>query len=179
MVSPIRVSSMVQSQPLMAPLEFQELYRKRRKVARFQMLEREISFLQEELKSCEGLEQASKCCKEIADFVMENSDPLLPMNNKSNKSNSFWKWLCWIPCFNMSWICCWYCDGCFPRCCYNCKSLSCNCDFLSMKCCIPSSWCNFLCPFIHKCCTCKCCWFCLSCPKVCPSSCCTSDNIIL
>ncbi|CAL0304801.1 unnamed protein product [Lupinus luteus] len=173
MASSKRVSSMVQLQPLMshkAPLQIQELYRKRREVARFQMLEREISFLQEELKSSEGLQQASKCCQEIADFVMTNSDPLLPMNNKSNKSNSFSKWLCWIPCFNMSWICCWYYDGCFPSCYYKCKSLSCNCDFLSMNCGIPSSCCNFWCPFIHKC---SC--FCQSCPKVCPSCCCTKS----
>ncbi|XP_019414300.1 PREDICTED: guanine nucleotide-binding protein subunit gamma 3-like [Lupinus angustifolius] len=154
---------MVQLQPLMSPkepLELQELYRKRREVARFQMLEREISFLQEELKSSEGLQKASICCQEITNFVMTNSDPLLPMNNKTNMSNSLWKWLCWIPCFNMSCICCCYYDGCFP---------SCNCDFLSMKC-SSSKWscCNFWCPFIHKC---SC--FCLSCQKICPNSCCS------
>ncbi|OIW19351.1 hypothetical protein TanjilG_03485 [Lupinus angustifolius] len=61
-----------------SPPEYPDLYGKRRESARVQMLEREISFLEEELKSVEGLQPASRCCKEMADFVIANSDPLLP-----------------------------------------------------------------------------------------------------
>ncbi|RDX84672.1 Guanine nucleotide-binding protein subunit gamma 3, partial [Mucuna pruriens] len=61
-----------------SPPEYPDLYGKRRDTARLHMLEREITFLEEELKSVEGLQPASRCCKEIADYVMANSDPLLP-----------------------------------------------------------------------------------------------------
>ncbi|KAH1209517.1 Guanine nucleotide-binding protein subunit gamma 3 [Glycine max] len=67
-----------------APSGYPDLYRKRRETAKIQMLEREISFLEEELKSSEGLQPASRCCKEIADFVMANSDPLLPTRTTSH-----------------------------------------------------------------------------------------------
>ncbi|KAG5116804.1 hypothetical protein JHK84_042917 [Glycine max] len=69
-----------------APSGYPDLYRKRRETAKIQMLEREISFLEEELKSSEGLQPASRCCKEIADFVMANSDPLLPTSKKNHQS---------------------------------------------------------------------------------------------
>ncbi|KAH1201102.1 Guanine nucleotide-binding protein subunit gamma 3 [Glycine max] len=61
-----------------SPPEYPDLYGKRRETARVHMLEREITFLEEELKSVEGLQPASRCCKEIADYVMANADPLLP-----------------------------------------------------------------------------------------------------
>ncbi|KAL2327280.1 hypothetical protein Fmac_020707 [Flemingia macrophylla] len=76
-----------------SPLPFPDLYGKRRQMAKLHMLEREISFLQEELKSSEGLQPASRCCKEINDFMMTNSDPLLPTSRKNRRSCSFWKWL--------------------------------------------------------------------------------------
>ncbi|KAK2449776.1 guanine nucleotide-binding protein subunit gamma [Trifolium repens] len=47
-----------------APPEYPDLYGKRREMAKIQMLEREISFLEEELKSSEGFQPASKCCTE-------------------------------------------------------------------------------------------------------------------
>ncbi|XP_058727742.1 guanine nucleotide-binding protein subunit gamma 3-like [Vicia villosa] len=75
------------------PPEYPDLYGKRREMARVQMLEREISFLEEELKSSEGFQPSSKCCKEIADFVTANSDPLLPMRKKNRKSCCLGKWL--------------------------------------------------------------------------------------
>ncbi|KAK7328808.1 hypothetical protein VNO77_22932 [Canavalia gladiata] len=87
-------SSMVLSLPLSSPNAlkgYQDLYGKRREMARVQMLEREISFLEEELKSSEGLQPASRCCKEITEFVVANSDPLTKKNRRSSR---FWKWLC-------------------------------------------------------------------------------------
>ncbi|KAK4760796.1 hypothetical protein SAY87_005689 [Trapa incisa] len=54
-----------------------DLYGKRRQMARVQLLEREIASLQDELKSVEGVQAASVCCKELDDFVRANSDPLL------------------------------------------------------------------------------------------------------
>ncbi|KAE8674369.1 guanine nucleotide-binding protein subunit gamma 3-like isoform X6 [Hibiscus syriacus] len=62
-----------------SPPEYPDLYGKRRETAKIQMLEREISFLeQEELKSVQGLQPASRYCKEVTDFVMAKSDPLAP-----------------------------------------------------------------------------------------------------
>ncbi|KDP33923.1 hypothetical protein JCGZ_07494 [Jatropha curcas] len=106
-----------------SPPEYPDLYGKRREMAKVQMLEREIGFLEEELKSVQGLHPASRCCKEITDFVVANPDPLIPTNRKKRRSCRFWRWLCGIPCFNFSWICCCCCSGCslglnLPRCCH-------------------------------------------------------------
>ncbi|KAG4949458.1 hypothetical protein JHK85_043327 [Glycine max] len=56
-----------------APSGYPDLYRKRRETAKIQMLEREISFLEEELKSSEGLQPASRCCKEYWPFCAVTS----------------------------------------------------------------------------------------------------------
>uniref|UniRef100_A0A6N2LBA4 G protein gamma domain-containing protein n=1 Tax=Salix viminalis TaxID=40686 RepID=A0A6N2LBA4_SALVM len=61
-----------------SPPEYPDLYGKRREMLKVQMLEREIGFLEEELKSVQGLQPASRCCKEVADFVVANPDPLIP-----------------------------------------------------------------------------------------------------
>ncbi|KAM1178806.1 hypothetical protein ACFX13_018378 [Malus domestica] len=105
-----------------SPPQYPDLYGKRRETARVQMLEREIGFLEDELKSVERLQPASRCCKEITDFVVANPDPLIPTNRKKRRSCRFWKWLCGMPCFSCSWIFCCCCDGCslhleMPRCC--------------------------------------------------------------
>ncbi|KAG8471862.1 hypothetical protein CXB51_036992 [Gossypium anomalum] len=76
-----------------SPPEYPDLYGKRREAAKTQMLEREISFLEEELKSVEDLQPVSRFCKEVTDFVMANSDPLIPTSRKNRKSCRFWKWL--------------------------------------------------------------------------------------
>ncbi|KAI4344617.1 hypothetical protein L6164_011822 [Bauhinia variegata] len=96
MATSISRSSTVRSLPPPSPKsppEYPDLYGKRREMARVQMLEREISFLEEELKSVQGLQPASRCCKEVAEFVLANSDPLLPTTKKSRRSCRFWKWL--------------------------------------------------------------------------------------
>ncbi|KAJ6958738.1 hypothetical protein NC653_040396 [Populus alba x Populus x berolinensis] len=38
----------------------------------------QFQFEQEELKSIQGLQPASTSCKEVTDFLMANSDPLMP-----------------------------------------------------------------------------------------------------
>ncbi|KAB5552492.1 hypothetical protein DKX38_009803 [Salix brachista] len=77
-----------------SPPEYPDLYGKRREMLKVQMLEREIGFLEEELKSVQGLQSASRCCKEVADFVVANPDPLIPTSRKKRRSCLFWKWLC-------------------------------------------------------------------------------------
>ncbi|XVF86918.1 hypothetical protein PTKIN_Ptkin18bG0079500 [Pterospermum kingtungense] len=54
-----------------------DLYGKRTQMFKVQALEREISLLQEELKSVEGLQPASRYCKEVDDFVGAKQDPLV------------------------------------------------------------------------------------------------------
>ncbi|KAJ6407290.1 hypothetical protein OIU84_010733 [Salix udensis] len=100
-----------------SPPEYPDLYGKRREMLKVQMLEREIGFLEEELKSVQGLQPASRCCKEVADFVVANPDPLIPTSRKKRRSCLFWKWLCGARCFNLSWICCCCSSGCcLPEC---------------------------------------------------------------
>ncbi|KAI8553329.1 hypothetical protein RHMOL_Rhmol05G0006900 [Rhododendron molle] len=48
-----------------SPPEYPDLYGKRRELAKVQMLEREIGFLEGELKFVESLPPASRCCKDI------------------------------------------------------------------------------------------------------------------
>ncbi|KAL4613792.1 hypothetical protein ACB092_07G006200 [Castanea dentata] len=152
-----------------SPPAYPDLYGKRRETAKVQMLEREIGFLEEELKSAQSLQPASRCCKEITDYVVANSDPFIPTNRKIRRPCRFWKWLCGMPCFNLSWICCCCCTGCSihlerPRC--SCCSCDCNpCKYCS---CNPCS-CNPC-----NCCFCVGCHFpkwrwCCSCPR---SNCC-------
>nr|KAJ0203677.1 hypothetical protein LSAT_V11C500279510 [Lactuca sativa] len=79
--------------PLPRPKSPPELYGKRRELAKVVMLEREIGFLQEELKSTETLQPASFCIKEVADYVIANPEPLITTGKKTRKSCGFWKWL--------------------------------------------------------------------------------------
>ncbi|RYR77270.1 hypothetical protein Ahy_A01g001722 isoform A [Arachis hypogaea] len=91
-------SSSLPSLPPPSPKSPPDLYGKRRDTARLHMLDREITFLEVELKNVEALQPASACCKEVADFVVANSDPLLPSSKKNRRSCRFWKWLCGLPC---------------------------------------------------------------------------------
>ncbi|CAI9286154.1 unnamed protein product [Lactuca saligna] len=115
--------------PLPRPKSPPELYGKRRELAKVVMLEREIGFLQEELKSTETLQPASYCIKEVADYVVANPEPLITTGKKTRKSCGFWKWLCGSSCFNMSWLCCCCCcNDCqlqMPRCCCSCSLPDC------------------------------------------------------
>ncbi|GAB2218193.1 hypothetical protein Droror1_Dr00001411 [Drosera rotundifolia] len=163
-----------------SPPPYPDLYGKRRELAMLQMLEREKGFLEEELKFVESLQPASRCCKEVADFVAAKSDPLILTKKQISRSCGLWRWLCgsWSCCF--SWFCC--CNGCSchlkrPTCsccspcdCNLCSSCSCSCSFPKSQCCS--------CPPCPCCCTmtscpkssCSCCKFKL--PSCLRSSCC-------
>ncbi|KAF3563543.1 hypothetical protein DY000_02018341 [Brassica cretica] len=106
--SPLAKPSLPPPRPK-SPPEYPDLYGKRREAARVQMLEREISYLeakvvdllnlgsyyiQGENKFIEGAQPASRCCKEVSDFVVANSDPLIPAQRKNRRHCRFWKWLC-------------------------------------------------------------------------------------
>ncbi|XP_058206533.1 guanine nucleotide-binding protein subunit gamma 3-like [Rhododendron vialii] len=184
-------SSSVPSLPPPRPPEYPALYGKRRELAKVQMLEREISFLEEELKFVHGLQPASRSCKEVADFVVANSDPLITSNRKIQRSCRFWKWLCRATCLNFSWICC---VGCIPRrerprCC-SCNLRGCclcfSCLVPKRGCCpCPRSRCldSFSCsssccfPRCPSCpdCSCRCRCSCPNCLKANPCFCCTKN----
>uniref|UniRef100_A0A0D3EDR0 Uncharacterized protein n=1 Tax=Brassica oleracea var. oleracea TaxID=109376 RepID=A0A0D3EDR0_BRAOL len=106
--SPLAKPSLPPPRPK-SPPEYPDLYGKRREAARVQMLEREIGYLeakvvdllnlgsyyiQGEIKFIEGVQPASRCCKEVSDFVVANSDPLIPAQRKNRRHCRFWKWLC-------------------------------------------------------------------------------------
>lgn len=158
-----------------SPPEYSDLYGKRREIAKIQMLEREIGFLEDELKSIQSLQPVSICCKEISDFIMANSDPLTPTCRAKHQRCRIWKWLCGFPCFNLSWLCCCSCTGCsvdvdIPRC---FDSKPCNFPSCSRSCCMPK--CSFFsCPSLSCCrnisCRRLCCFLSLpsiSCPHCC------------
>ncbi|WRX33144.1 hypothetical protein QQP08_025631 [Theobroma cacao] len=65
-----------------SPPDYPDLYGKRREAAKVQVLEREISFLEEELKSVEGLQPASRCCKEFCDGKLRSSNTNKPEESK-------------------------------------------------------------------------------------------------
>ncbi|KAK9715648.1 hypothetical protein RND81_06G179400 [Saponaria officinalis] len=173
-------SATVHSLPPPRPKSPPDLYGRRKEIARLQLLERERGHLEEELKFVEGLQPASRSCKEIVDYVSANSDPIIPINKKIRKSCRLRKWLCGSSCANRSWCCC--CTGCsikikVPDCCCCSFKECCSC----MRCSLPKCrcWCNpcFCCCTKNACCcsfksipcsnccrcNCKC-----SCPK-CPS----------
>ncbi|KAM7513527.1 hypothetical protein LguiA_003110 [Lonicera macranthoides] len=168
-----------------SPPEYPDLYGKRRELAKVLMLEREIDFLEEEMKYVEGLQPASPSCKEVADYVVANSDPLIPVSSKVRRSRGFWKWLCGKSSFYKSWICCY---GCSPRpqtsrCCNSnlrvcCSAPTCRCFFWPSSQCfskISRNCCTFRCNLCLDffCCKWKCC--CPKCPKVNPCLCCTEN----
>ncbi|XP_050231350.1 guanine nucleotide-binding protein subunit gamma 3-like isoform X2 [Mercurialis annua] len=114
-----------------------DLFGKRRQLVKVQILEREIGLLQEELKSVEGLQPASRSCKELNDFVGAKPDPLVSIGNEeAHKSHLCWKKLCCSEkpsCTGLSWPTC--------RCCLNsslcsCKKLNHCCSCSNTCCCL-------------------------------------------
>ncbi|KAI3521372.1 hypothetical protein L1887_10835 [Cichorium endivia] len=75
-------SSSSSMSPLSSPssVVYVDLYGKRRQIAKVQVLEREISLLQEEMKSLAELELASRCCKELDEYVEATPDPLIALD---------------------------------------------------------------------------------------------------
>ncbi|XP_050231349.1 guanine nucleotide-binding protein subunit gamma 3-like isoform X1 [Mercurialis annua] len=143
-----------------------DLFGKRRQLVKVQILEREIGLLQEELKSVEGLQPASRSCKELNDFVGAKPDPLVSIGNEeAHKSHLCWKKLCG------PWICCF--SSCqhnlkTPKCCTCCpmsnyyKLNFCSCSekpsctglsWPTCRCCLNSSLCS--CKKLNHCCSCS------------------------
>ncbi|KAH0907004.1 hypothetical protein HID58_038831, partial [Brassica napus] len=92
-VPPLAKSALPPPRPK-SPPEYPDLYGKRREAARVQMLEREIGYLeakvvdllnlgsyyiQGEIKFIEGVQPASRCCKEVSDFVTTKESKTLPV----------------------------------------------------------------------------------------------------
>ncbi|KAG9458107.1 hypothetical protein H6P81_002615 [Aristolochia fimbriata] len=77
-----------------SPPKYPDVCGRHRKQAELQVLNREIGFLEEELQSLDTLHPASKCCKEIHEFMGKNPDPLIHLDLKVHRSSRFWKWLC-------------------------------------------------------------------------------------
>lgn len=135
--------------------------------AEVQILEKEIVYLKDELRSLDGLHSVSQGCREVHEFVSSNPDPLVPINKK-HKSCSFWNWIRKKLCCNCSWICC----SCF--CTLQLKTFWCSC--CSSPCC--KSGClkpGYCCPG----CSCGCVWSCCPncrdiplCPTCSTKSCC-------
>ncbi|WVZ57239.1 hypothetical protein U9M48_007648 [Paspalum notatum var. saurae] len=74
-------------------------------------LHREIGFLEGEISSIEGVHAASRCCKEVDEFVGSNPDPfitILSEKRRSDQSQQFLKKSRAKSCLSyyLSWICC-------------------------------------------------------------------------
>ncbi|KAF7046588.1 hypothetical protein CFC21_055613 [Triticum aestivum] len=85
-------------------------------------LHRQISFLEGEISSIEGLHAASICCKEVDEFIGKNADPFITISSeKGNADQSHrspkkirTRWAC-LSC--SSSCACPACAGCGPACC--------------------------------------------------------------
>ncbi|MCL7022670.1 hypothetical protein MKW94_030780 [Papaver nudicaule] len=62
-----------------SPPKYPDMIGKHRELVKVQKLEREIGFLEEELKSVENLQPASRSCKEVDSYVGANPDLLIPV----------------------------------------------------------------------------------------------------
>ncbi|XP_068660576.1 guanine nucleotide-binding protein subunit gamma 4-like isoform X1 [Aristolochia californica] len=159
-----------------SPPKYPDMCGRHRKQAELPVLNREIGFLEEELQSLDTLHPASKCCKEIDEFVGKNPDPLIPLNLKVHRSSRLWKWLCSKFSCNFSWLC--FCCGCSL-----CPRTKCNCNSLkNYQCCCPHYCCCGHCYCLEKssfgpcchlpklscseCCSWSCDWTHLTCKKV-------------
>ncbi|KAL8159354.1 hypothetical protein V2J09_000891 [Rumex salicifolius] len=60
-----------------SPPEYAGLYGNRRHLTNLMLLEKEITSLQEELKSLDVIQPSSRCCQEVNEFVVSRPDPLL------------------------------------------------------------------------------------------------------
>ncbi|XP_024971509.1 guanine nucleotide-binding protein subunit gamma 3-like isoform X2 [Cynara cardunculus var. scolymus] len=162
-------SSSSSMSPLSSPssIVYVDLYGKRRQIAKVQVLEREIGLIQEEIKSLGEVELASRCCKEIDEYVEVTPDPLIALNQIRNRSRNFWKnlrrkigsMLCCCGCCKTTTICCSCRSAADGGCCCcsghqektrtpercNCPRISCHCSCkpscpkCSVCCCKPCS----------------------------------------
>jgi len=65
---------------------------KHRKQVELNRLTKEISLLEEELKTLEGLPPASKCCKGVVESIEKRPDPLLPFVTRGQAISSWDRW---------------------------------------------------------------------------------------
>ncbi|XP_072974230.1 guanine nucleotide-binding protein subunit gamma 3-like isoform X2 [Typha angustifolia] len=169
-----------------SPPEYPDISGRRRLLVAVQDLTREIGFLEEELHSLEGLQPASRCCKEVNEFVGTDPDPFLKLTEKRNESCHIWKSFRTRLCFNFSWICC------SSRCLLQLKRPSCSSGRLKNLCC----QCHFGCPSCNCCkfycckslckppslscpeCSCGCICSCSKCTEVCVCRRCTNPCCI-
>ncbi|XP_058108617.1 guanine nucleotide-binding protein subunit gamma 4-like isoform X2 [Magnolia sinica] len=173
-----------------SPPRYPDLYGKHRKQAELQVLNREIGFLEEELQSLEGLQPASRCCKENQKFhrsfrickwlrcghssnpVLTYVGTLVAQSQQNDPSCTCWPTLKRMKsCFNLSWLCC------FSGCTFHLKWPACTCDPARYcKCCCRLPDCRSL-PHCCRCrCRCRChcrpCCCSCSCLEKCWTSCC-------
>ncbi|XP_027337335.1 guanine nucleotide-binding protein subunit gamma 3-like [Abrus precatorius] len=105
-----------------------DFHGKRKQLVKIQVLEREIGLLQEELKSLEGLQPASKCCKEVDAFVGSVSDPLTPTRKQTNTEfQRFSKQI------RLGWVCC--SSSCLLHKKMGKGGCGCSCSSSNSKCC--------------------------------------------
>lgn len=122
-----------------------DLYGKRRQWVKLQVLEREIALLQEELKSIEGLQPASRSCKELDNFIGAKPDPFILITQEIPKSKPICKTLWARICLKFGRICCFSCS--------QCKVEMCNwCLPLNSKCWCCCKWTSVSCPHCGCCC---------------------------
>ncbi|XP_051214704.1 guanine nucleotide-binding protein subunit gamma 3-like isoform X1 [Lolium perenne] len=143
-------------------------------------LHREIGFLEGEINSIEGVHAASKCCKEVDEFVGKNADPFITISSKNgntDRSHHLPKKFRARTCLSyLSWICC--CGGCStiqikgPSCCCSCGGLERMCRCCSGgRCRVGCGGCSGGCCCTSPCPRCSCGCTC-SCPSCCSSSSC-------
>ncbi|CAL9110070.1 unnamed protein product [Musa acuminata var. zebrina] len=166
-----------------SPPRYPDLCGRHRLQAEVQLLSREISFLEEELQSVEGLQPVSACCKEIDDYVGANPDPLIPIFKKRNKHRCIWRWLRAMVCCNPTRTCCsgdqscrrkrpsctckqnWSCPSCCACTQRNCCKVPCSrlqCAVPTLSCPGYSCGCVCSCSFGRKVCLCPRCLCCIS-----------------
>ncbi|KAK9734448.1 hypothetical protein RND81_04G140400 [Saponaria officinalis] len=144
-------------QPMPKSPVYVDLYGKRRQQANLQVLESEINFLQEELKSLEGAQPTSRCCKELNEFLATKPDPFITINQKASESDCSWTII----------------SGCCEsenarnqqaeearRCCCSRKSSCCGCCGSKDCSCFKQKCCCFKSGRSSNCCKVKLCKFC-------------------
>nr|AUO16492.1 dense and erect panicle 1 [Triticum turgidum subsp. durum]AUO16493.1 dense and erect panicle 1 [Triticum compactum]AUO16494.1 dense and erect panicle 1 [Triticum spelta] len=157
-----------------SPPRYPDMCGRRRLQLEVQILDRELTFLKDELHLLEGAQPVSRsgCLKEVNEFVGTKQDPLIPSNKRKHRSCRLYWWIRSKLCICASWLCC-SCQ-CLPTCkrprCFDCSCCEPNCSCCSPNCCSCS------CFKIPPCCKPSCgCFDCCSCscskPQCCSGGC--------
>ncbi|NP_001354253.1 Guanine nucleotide-binding protein subunit gamma 3 [Zea mays] len=152
-------------------------------------LHREIGFLEGEISSIEGVHAASRCCKEVDEFVGRNPDPFLTIQQERgshDQSQQFLKKFRGKSCLSyyLSWICGggWWCPpplqlkrppapscSCAPRLgklCSSTASSCCSCCCCRFRVVYAAAGCGCCAPCPRCSCDCTC-----ACPRCCSCAC--------